>query len=85
MFKILSTYINPSGNYTIPRGCANIYRIYKNPKAKDLFLKAQNSDSVEERKKIFEEMGEYKVVTEKRKTQSKNRLNQFFKGILNLL
>ena len=85
MFKILSSYINPSGNYPIPRGCANIYRIYKNPKAKDLFLKAQNSDSVEERKKIFEEMGEYNVVTEKRKTQSKNRLNQFFKGILNVL
>ncbi len=83
MFKILSSYINPTKNITLPKGCANIYRIYKNPKAKDLFIKAQKSDSVDERKKIFEEMGDFEIVVEKEKHFSKNRLIQFFKGLIN--
>ncbi len=82
MFKILSAYINPAKNITLPKGCANIYRVYKNPKAKDLFAKAQKSDSVDERKKIFEEMGNFDIVVEKDKPHSKNRLVQFLKGLI---
>ena len=83
MFKILNAYMNPSGRYILTEGTANLYRIYKNPNAKDLFIKAQKAETVEERKKLFEEMGEYKLVNKKPKPQKQNRLMQFLKGLFN--
>lgn len=81
MFKILNTYMNPNGRYTITEGTAYLYRIYKNPNAKDLFIKAQNAKTVEERIKLFDEMGEYEVINEKPKKQRESRIIQFLKGI----
>jgi hypothetical protein len=81
MFKILSTDINSSRIHTIKSGTAKIYRVYKNPNAKDLFIKAQNTSSQEERTKLFEQMGDYDIVVEKEKQPSKNRLMQFLKGL----
>ena len=81
MFKIQSFYINPSGIYNVNERNKYLYRVYKNPNAKDLFIKAQNSTSVEERAKLFAEMGDYKLVDELPKTHSKNRLMQFLKGL----
>ena len=81
MFKILNAYMNPSGMYCLTKGTASLYRIYKNPHAKDLFIKAQKAETVEERIKLFQEMGEYKVVNEAPKTPRRNRLIQFLKGI----
>ena len=73
--------MNPSGRYTLTEGTANLYRIYKNPNAKDLFIKAQKAETVEERKKLFEEMGDYKVVNESPRMRRRNRVIQFLKGI----
>lgn len=81
MFKIKNAYMNPNGMYTMTEGTANLYRIYKNPKAKDLFIKAKKAETVEERIKLFEEMGEYKIVNEKPKTRRNYRFLQFLKGI----
>ena len=81
MFKILNAYMNPKGTYILTNGTANLYRIYKNPKAKDLFIKAQKAETVEERAKLFEEMGEYKVVNENPKQHKPSRILQFIKGI----
>ena len=83
MFKIKNVYMNPRGIYVLTEGTANLYRIYKNPEARDLFIKAQSAKTVEERKKLFDAMGEYEVVNEKPKLHSKNRLIQFLKGIFN--
>ena len=83
MFKILNAYMNPKGTYILTEGTAKLYRIYKNPKAKDLFIKAQNAKTVEERKNLFNAMGEYEVVNEAPKMKHKNRLTQFLKGLFN--
>ena len=80
MFKIKSAYINPTGQYSMASIASNLYRVYKNPNARDLFIKAQKADTVKEREKLFNEMGEYKIVVEKEKRQSNNRLMQFLKG-----
>ena len=81
MFKIKSVYINPTGSYSMTKEHCNLYRVYKNPQAKDLFIKAQKAETVEERTKLFEEMGEYKLVTEVEKKSNKSRFVQFLKGI----
>ena len=81
MFKILSTHINPSSTYKTPNGAAKIYRIYKNPQAKDLFIKAKEAKTAEERQKLINEMGEYDIVTEKEKMPSRNRFVQLLKGL----
>ena len=81
MFKIKSIYVNPTGLYSATKVHCNLYRIYKNPKAKDLFIKAQKAETVEERAKLLKEMGEYKLVTESEKKSSKSRFVQFLKGI----
>ena len=83
MFKIQSIYINPTGTSSIIRGSAKVFRLYKNPEAKDLFIKAQNTKSVEEREKLFNQMGDYDIVIEKEKQPSNNRFMQFMKGLLN--
>ena len=82
MFKINSVYMNPQVNHSMTLKTSNLYRVYKNPNAKDLFIKAQNAKSAEERAKLFEEMGEYELVTEQSKTLSRCRLFQFLKGLL---
>jgi len=84
MFKIESIYINPSGKYSLPKSMTNIYRVYKNPNAKDLFLKAQKAESEEERAKLFEAMGEYEIVRETPKKYTNNRLIQFLKGLFSV-
>lgn len=81
MFKILSTKINPTGTYSVATGTTKIYRVYKNPNARDLYIKAQNAATVEERTKLFEQMGDYEIVTKKEKTRSNNRIMQYLKGI----
>ena len=81
MFKILNTYMNPNGTYTITEGTSKLYRVYKNPNARDLFMKAQKAETVEERKKLFEQMGEYQIVNENQKTHHRNRVIQFLKGL----
>ena len=81
MFKILSTEINPTRIHSIKEGTAKIYRVYKNPNAKDLFIKAQNTSSLEEREKLLRQMGNYDIVVEKEKQPSKNRFMQFLKGL----
>jgi hypothetical protein len=83
MFKIKNVYMNPKGMYTMTEGTANLYRIYKNPSAKDLFIRAQKASTVEERKRLFDEMGEYEIVNETPKPRHKNRFIQFLKGIFN--
>ena len=83
MFKIKNTYMNPNGLYSVTKGTENLYRIYKNPNAKDLFIKAQKAKSVEERKILFEQMGEYEVVNESPKQHNKSRILQFLKGLFN--
>ena len=75
--------MNPSGKYSVTAETTNLYRIYKNPKAKDLFIKAQKAETAEERRKLFDEMGEYKVVNENPKKRGKTRLMQFLKGLFN--
>ena len=82
MFKIKSIYINPIGTSSVHKGAADIYRIYKNPNAKELYLKAQSAKTVEERTKLFEQMGEYDISIRHPKNESKNRFIQFLKGIL---
>jgi len=84
MFKILNIYMNPSGKYVLTRGTENIYRVYKNPNAKDLFIKAQNAKTIEERKKFFDMMGEYEIVNETPKVRHRTRLKQYLKGLFNL-
>ena len=83
MFKIKNTYMNPNGLYSVTKGTENLYRIYKNPNAKDLFVKAQKAETVEEKRTLFEQMGEYEVVNESPKQHHKNRILQFLKGLLN--
>ena len=85
MFRVLSTKINPSKISSIYNGCAKIYRVYKNPNAKDLFLKAQKAETAEEKAMLLEKMGDYNVVTEKNERHSKNRLMQFLKGLFGSL
>lgn len=81
MFKIQSIYINPPGISTVTKGAAKIFRIYKNPKARDLFIKSQKAKTVEERAKLLEQMGDYTIVTESEKNTHKNRFMQFIKGL----
>ena len=81
MFKIKSVLINPTGTYSMKKETANLYRIYKNPNAKDLFIKAQNAETIEERRRLFDEMGEYEIVNETPKKRCRNRVIQFLKGI----
>ena len=83
MFKIKSVYINPTKIYPKIAEHCNLYRVYKNPEAKDLFIKAQNAKTVEERAKLFEEMGEYNLVTEPEKKSHRHRLIQFIRGLFN--
>ena len=83
MFKIKSVEINPARIYTKANEHSNLYRVYKNPQAKDLFIKAQKAETVEERAKLFKEMGEYDLVTEPEKKSHKSRVIQFLKGIFN--
>lgn len=83
MFKIKSIYINPVRLYSLTKAHCNLYRVYKNPEAKDLFIKAQKAETVEERAKLFKEMGEYKLVTEPEKKSHRHRLVQFIRGLFN--
>lgn len=81
MFRILNAYMCPNGTYAITEGTKNLYRVYKNPKAKDLFLKAQKAETVEERQKLFDMMGEYKLVNKKPKYRKQNILWSLLKGL----
>ena len=40
----------------------NFVREYSNPNAKELFEKAQNASTIEEKIKYLEEMGDYKII-----------------------
>lgn len=62
MFKILDSYMQSSGlrNGLNPY----LYRIYKNPEARNIYLRSQWADSFEERKYILKKMGEYTLVDE---------------------
>lgn len=82
MFKIKSVEINSTGNYLKANGYSNLYRVYKNSQAKDLFMKAKKAKTSQEREKLFIEMGEYKLVTETEKKYGRGRLLQFLKGLL---
>ena len=84
MFKIKSCYINPNGKCSMAYKASNLYRIYKNSNAKDLFMKAQKAETVEERTKLFEQMGEYKLVTEVPKKQIGGLFMQLLKGLFNV-
>ena len=66
MFKILDAYMRPSGL----RGCTNLnlYRVYKNPEARDLYLKAQWESAQFQRADLYAKMGEYELVDETPKT-----------------
>ena len=81
MFKILNAYMNPQGTYTLTKGTEHLYRVYKNPKAKDLFIKAQNAETVEERQRLFDMMGEYKVVNKAPKHRKPSIFWQLLKGL----
>lgn len=83
MFKIKCLYFNSVRTYSKTKNFCNLYRVYKNPKAKDLFLKAQQTKSLEEREKLYKEMGDYTLLTEPEKKSSKNRFLQFIKGLFN--
>ena len=83
-FKILNAYMNPNGTYPITEGTKNLYRIYKNPKARDLYIKAQDAKTVEERQKLFDMMGEYKVVNEAPKQRKASLFWSLMKGLFNL-
>ena len=62
MFKVFDMYMRPNGlsskNYSL-------YRIYKKPEAKELFMKAQTTDSITEKTKLYEKMGEYDIFVDK--------------------
>ena len=75
--------MNPNGIYSMMGKASNLYRVYKNPKAKDLYNKARQAETVEERKKLFEQMGEYKFVTETPKERTGGLFIQFLKGLFN--
>ena len=81
MFKVKNIYMNPNGTYPVTEGTANLYRIYKNPKAKDLFIKARSAATVEERKRLFDEMGEYKIINKKPKRNKNGLLVQLLRAL----
>ena len=84
MFKIRNIYMNPSGTYAMTKGTENLYRVYKKPEARELFIAAQKAETIEKRKKLFDEMGEYEVINETPKKHRSSRLKQFLKGLFNV-
>ena len=73
--------MNPRGKYSMTDATANVYRVYRNANAKDLYIKAQKAATTEERKRLFDEMGDYEIIDKTPKKKRKNRFLQFLKGI----
>ena len=81
MFEILSVYMNPTGIYCMA-GAENRYRLYKNPDARDLFIKAQNAKTIQERANLFKQMGEYDILDKTPHLSYVQKIKTFIKGII---
>ena len=81
MFKILGAYMNPTGIYCMPIGAENRYRLYKNPDARGLFIKAQQASTVQERAALFKQMGDYVILDKTPHLSWSRRIKALIKGI----
>ncbi len=72
--------MNPTGIYCMP-GAENRYRLYKNPDASELFIKAQHASTVQERAALFKQMGDYEILDKTPHLPCMQRIKTFIKGI----